>query len=126
MEAWEFEQKLRERLVTRWGCANPIGVQPEVLEESFKLLQRPIPDLYRCFLFTCGEFAGTLFFEYDWKVETQEARNHEMRLVCEEFNVRLPLNLCTFLDYLGDYFWCFNLSGNSDDPEVLMFDLTQP
>jgi hypothetical protein len=124
MDAHEFERKLRERLATRWNCTDPVGVQPDVLEQSLRFVQGSLPDLYLCFLKTCGVYAGTLFFDYHWKVETGEARNREMRLPSEDREISLRPDLYTFLDYIGDYFWCLPLGGNSD-PEVLMFDNTE-
>jgi hypothetical protein len=124
MDAHEFEQKLRERLASRWKCPNPVGLEPEDLERALSFVEGPIPDLYKCFLKTCGVFAGTLFYEYHWKLGTRETRNRQLRLTSEEVEVRLPPNLYTFLDYIGDFFWCFFLHGDPD-PEVLMFDLVE-
>jgi len=124
MDSAEFESRLRERLAGRWSCATSVGLPLDVIERELHFIDAPIPENYKTFLRICGSNAGTLFAGYHWEVAKRKARNTELQLVSQEYGVKLPSGLFAFLDYIGDYFWCFFLN-ESADPEVHMFDLVE-
>ncbi|MEM7479207.1 MAG: hypothetical protein AAF483_29840, partial [Planctomycetota bacterium] len=72
----------------------------------------------------CGLDCGSLFYEHNWQVDSRVERNKELAEVCEEYDISPPPTLCVFLDYLGDFFWCFEL-GRAENPAVILFDLEE-
>ncbi len=119
-----FQTQFHTRLTERWSCPAPVGLSVEEITELVGIHHNQLPAVYIAFLTTCGRQAGNLFYDYHWTAESRVTRNQEMHLVAEELDFRLPNNLFTFLDYIGDYFWCFDLQ-TGEDPAVLRYDLVE-
>lgn len=122
MEPLEFETRLRQRLKDRWNCDHPKGLSNSEIEESLGMPIAELPAIYVAFLHVCGADGGDLFYMYHWSAESRGERNQRLNPVAEEYEFELPPHLYTFVDYIGDYFWCFQL-GNGDDPPVIRYDL---
>jgi hypothetical protein len=113
----DFERQLRGRLRTRWDCAAPRGFSRHDIEQTAGIDVSRLPAVYPRFLETCGREAGSLFRDYNWSLSSRVSRNAELRLVCQECDLRPPAPAFSFLDYIGDYFWCF---GESSDPNPVV------
>lgn len=116
-----FERQLRTRLRDRWNCDAPAGCLTSEIESLQEINGCELPAVYRQFLSVCGHRAGDLFRDYNWSLSTRGCRNAELRLVCDEFDLVPAGPTFSFLDYLGDYFWCFELSGDPN-PIVIRHD----
>jgi hypothetical protein len=117
----DFERRLRQRLKSRWQCEAPLGYRRGEIERDAGIELSNLPAVYVRFLETCGREAGGLFCEYHWSLNSRVARNEELRLVCEEFDLPPPAHVFSFLDDLGDYYWCFAPSSDPNPP-VLRYD----
>lgn len=121
----EFTVQLRRRLAQRWMCNAPIPISAADLMKLRASMPGVLPVFYVRFLEVCGGGrAAGLFESYHWSPDSRLSRNAELRLVTREFGVSLPRGALTFLDYIGDYFWGFNLD-DGENPPVWMFDLVE-
>jgi hypothetical protein len=116
----KFDRQLRRRLRDRWNCDAPVGCLSQEIKTSQDIASK-LPEVYLRFLSICGLQAGDLFREYNWSPASRATRNAELRVVSEEFDLAPPAPAFCFLDYIGDYFWCFELSGDPN-PTVIRHD----
>ncbi len=116
----DFCDALRRRLAERWACPAPTGLTLETIRTVSAFFPHELPDVYQRFLMVCGRDAGELFLEYEWQTEHLQSMNERMLSYAEYSGVATPEFVFTFLDYIGDYFWCFRCG--ESDPQVLLFD----
>jgi len=124
MTGTEFETRLRDRLKRwqPWYCDSPKGISPADITGLLGIPVDELPGIYVTFLRVCGSDPGKLFSDLHWSPESRKARNGVLQRAAEEYEFELPPRLFTFVDDIGDFFWCFQL-GEGDDPPVYRYDL---